>query len=91
MLHAIFEGTIFMLLRVVSVMIVLPIFIIPAVVVCFLGGWLSVIYMRAQLSVKREMSNAQSPVLAHFGGAIAGLGQILSSFRSLLHSKASFL
>jgi hypothetical protein len=32
--------------------------------------------MRAQLSVKREMSNAKQPVLAIFNGAMAGLVSI---------------
>ena len=73
-LHQLIEGTLFMILKVVSVAIVLPLFVIPAVVTFALGGWLSVLYMHAQLSVKREMSNAQAPVLGHFGGAIAGLG-----------------
>jgi len=36
-------------------------------------------YIKAQLSVKREMSNARSPVLSHFGAAIAGIGA--SSYR----------
>ena len=74
MLHAVLEGTIFMLLRVVAVMLITPIFIIPAVIVAILAGWVSQMYMRAQLSVKREMSNARAPVLGHFGSAIAGLG-----------------
>ena len=77
MLHELFEGAIYLILRIVSVMLVLPVFIIPAVIACILGGWLSVIYMREQLSVKREMSNAQAPVIGHFGGAIAGLGESL--------------
>ncbi|KAJ7814135.1 P-loop containing nucleoside triphosphate hydrolase protein [Mycena olivaceomarginata] len=34
------------------------------------------IYIAAQLSVKREMSNAKAPVLGHFGAAIAGLTSI---------------
>jgi hypothetical protein len=44
---------------------------------CFslLGGWIGRIYMKAQLSVKREMSNAKVPVLGHFGAAIAGLSE----------------
>ncbi len=37
-------------------------------------GWLGHVYMKAQLAVKRERSNARSPVIGHFGAAIAGLG-----------------
>ncbi len=42
------------------------------------GGWLGHLYMKAQLSVKRELSNAKSPVLGHIGAAIAGLGKCKS-------------
>ncbi|PIL29209.1 ATP-binding cassette transporter [Ganoderma sinense ZZ0214-1] len=76
MLHAVFEGTVFMLLKVASVMLITPIFIIPAVVVAILAAWVSQMYMRAQLSVKREMSIARAPVVGHFGSAIAGLVSI---------------
>ncbi|KAG6919579.1 hypothetical protein DXG01_004242 [Tephrocybe rancida] len=44
--------------------------------VAILGGWAGQIYIAAQLSVKREMSNAKAPVLGHFGAAIAGLTSI---------------
>ncbi|KAH9929008.1 P-loop containing nucleoside triphosphate hydrolase protein [Epithele typhae] len=76
MLHSLLEGSVYLTLRIVSIAIVLPIFIIPAAIVLLLGWWISSIYMRAQLSVKREMSNAQAPVLGHFGGAISGLVSI---------------
>ena len=74
MLHGVLEGIVFMLLRVASVMLFTPIFIVPATVVAILATWVSQMYMRAQLSVKREMSNARAPVMGHFGSAIAGLG-----------------
>ena len=63
-----------MLLRIAAVMIVTPFYILPVIIVTFLAGWISQIYMRAQLSIKREMSNARAPVLAHFGSAVAGIG-----------------
>ena len=68
------EGTTYMLSKVGALMFVLPIFFFPVVAAFAFGGWFSVIYMRAQLSVKREMSNARAPVMGHFGSAIAGLG-----------------
>lgn len=34
------------------------------------------IYIKAQLSVKRELSKAKAPVIAHFGAAIEGLGML---------------
>jgi len=35
--------------------------------------------MKAQMSVKREMSNARSPVLGHLGAAMSGLGNSVPS------------
>jgi hypothetical protein len=40
-----------------------------------LGIWCAQVYIKAQLCVKREMSNARSPVLGHFGAAVAGIGR----------------
>ncbi|KAM5536848.1 hypothetical protein V8D89_009566 [Ganoderma adspersum] len=76
MLHGVLEGTVYMLLRVAAVMLITPIFIVPAIVVAILAAWISQMYMRAQLSVKREMSNARAPVMGHFGSAIVGLVSI---------------
>ena len=64
-----------MFIRLVSVVIYAPSFFLPAFFVSGFGAWIGQVYMRAQLSVKREMSNAKSPVLDIFGGAIAGLGE----------------
>ncbi|KAI0709575.1 P-loop containing nucleoside triphosphate hydrolase protein [Cerioporus squamosus] len=75
-LHSVIEGSVFMLLKIGAVVFMLPIFIVPAIIVAILGALISQVYMRAQLSVKREMSNAKAPVLGHFGSAIAGLVSI---------------
>lgn len=58
-----------------AVVIYTPAFIVPAILIAIAGGWLGNIYLKAQLSVKREMSNAKSPVLAILGGAISGLSE----------------
>lgn len=65
-----------MIAKLGAVVIYTPTFILPAIVIAVLGGYLGQIYMKAQLSVKREMSNAKSPVLGIFGGAIAGLSKL---------------
>lgn len=65
--------TMSMLGRFIAVITFSPIFTVPGFVVFILGGWCGQIYMKAQLSVKREKSNARAPVLGHFGAAIAGL------------------
>lgn len=68
-----------MIAKLAAVVLFAPAFLLPAVAVAALGGWLGNVYIKAQLSVKREMSNAKSPVLAILGGAMAGLCGSLSS------------
>ncbi|KZV76920.1 multidrug resistance-associated ABC transporter [Peniophora sp. CONT] len=70
------EVSITMAIKLISIVIVTPIFLIPGVIVFLVGGYCGQIYMSAQLSVKREMSNKRAPVLGHFGAAIAGLTSI---------------
>jgi hypothetical protein len=67
--------------KLAGVLVYTPAFIFPAMFV-FVCGWLiGRVYMRAQLSVKREQSVAKAPVLGAFSGAIAGLSKC---FRLLL-------
>jgi ABC-type multidrug transport system fused ATPase/permease subunit len=63
-------------IKFVAVMIITPLFILPGIFITVVGAFLGRVYIKAQLSVKREMANAKSPVLAHFGAAIAGLTSI---------------
>ncbi|KJA13742.1 hypothetical protein HYPSUDRAFT_72890 [Hypholoma sublateritium FD-334 SS-4] len=58
------------------IIIFTPVFFAPGLVVAGLGFYLGNLYLKAQLSVKREMSNARSPLLAHFSAAIAGIVSI---------------
>ncbi|KAG2065985.1 P-loop containing nucleoside triphosphate hydrolase protein [Suillus decipiens] len=62
-----------MITRLGAVVVMTPVFLVPGLFIGLLGAWIGRIYMKAQLSVKREMSNAKAPVLGHFGAAIAGL------------------
>ena len=52
-----------MLVKFGAVVLLTPAFLLPGITVASLGGWCGQIYIAAQLSVKREMSNAKSPVL----------------------------
>jgi hypothetical protein len=61
-----------------AVMIFVPVFVLPGILVFFAGRFCGELYIKAQLSIKREMSNRRSPVLAHFGAAIAGLSNLVS-------------
>jgi hypothetical protein len=64
--------TISMLTKFAAVVFFTPIFLLPGLAVAGLGAWYGSLYLKAQLCVKREMSNARSPVLGHFGAAVAG-------------------
>ncbi|KAK7038087.1 multidrug resistance-associated ABC transporter protein [Favolaschia claudopus] len=65
-----------LVVRFVAIVLYAPLFFIPGVLVGALGTHCGQIYMRAQMPVKRLMSVARAPVLAHFGAAIAGLVSI---------------
>ncbi|KAG1769620.1 hypothetical protein EDD22DRAFT_868510 [Suillus occidentalis] len=70
------ELSLTMIVKLGAVVTMTPVFLVPGLFIGLLGGWIGRIYMKAQLSVKREMSNAKAPVLGHFGAAIAGLTSI---------------
>ncbi|KAK0480768.1 hypothetical protein IW261DRAFT_1474488 [Armillaria novae-zelandiae] len=76
LLFAVFELTLAMIIKFIAVVAFTPIFLFPGIVVAILGAWCGQIYIKAQLSVKRELSNAKAPVLGHFGAAIAGITSI---------------
>ncbi|KAH7337951.1 P-loop containing nucleoside triphosphate hydrolase protein [Rhizoctonia solani] len=50
-----------------------PHFMIPGITILAGGFWVGRIYIRSQLSVKREMSNARSLIFSHFGTALVGI------------------
>ncbi|KAI0705524.1 P-loop containing nucleoside triphosphate hydrolase protein [Earliella scabrosa] len=90
-MHSVLEGSIYMIVKVAVVVFMLPIFLAAATLVAALGGWISHLYMRAQLSVKRELSNARAPVLGHFGSAISGLVSIRAYGAQEAFKKESYL
>ncbi|KAJ6559868.1 P-loop containing nucleoside triphosphate hydrolase protein [Mycena capillaripes] len=59
-----------------AVVLLTPLFSVPGVVAAIIGGTIGQLFIKAQLSVKREASNAKAPILGHFGAAIAGLTSI---------------
>ncbi|KAI9061280.1 P-loop containing nucleoside triphosphate hydrolase protein [Trametes sanguinea] len=67
---------VYMVLKVAAVLIFSPIFVIPAIVVSLASGLCAHVFMKVQLSVKREMSNSKAPVLAHFGAAVSGITSV---------------
>jgi ABC-type multidrug transport system fused ATPase/permease subunit len=62
--------------RLVAIIFSAPIFIIPGLLIGIVGGMMGQLYIKAQVSVKREQSNAKSPVLAEVNGAFDGLASI---------------
>jgi ABC-type multidrug transport system fused ATPase/permease subunit len=62
--------------RLVAIAFSAPAFIIPGLVIGAFGGFLGQIYLRAQMSVKRERSNAKSLVVAEVNDAFTGLVSI---------------
>ena len=54
-----------MLVKFGIVVLLTPAFLLFGIIVKSLGGWCGQIYIAAQLSVRRKMSNAKLPVLGH--------------------------
>ena len=73
------------LLKFCTVLSFSPLFIIPGSIITILGGLCAQMYMKAQLCVKREMSNAKAPVLGHFGAAMTGLSMYNEFFKIRMH------
>lgn len=69
------ELTITMLVKLAAVVYLAPPFALPGLIVAIVGGWCGQVYMKAELSIKRELSNAKAPMLAHLGAALTGLGK----------------
>ncbi|KAF8803433.1 multidrug resistance-associated ABC transporter [Phlegmacium glaucopus] len=65
-----------MVIKLAAPVLFTPIFLLPGILIAALGVYLGNVYLRAQMSVKREKSNAKSPLLSHFAAAIAGLVSI---------------
>ncbi|KAF8953252.1 multidrug resistance-associated ABC transporter [Flammula alnicola] len=65
-----------MLTKLGAIVLLTPAFVVPGAAAAILGLWTGNVYLNAQLSVKRETSNARSPLLSHFSAAIHGLVSI---------------
>ncbi|KAK7041873.1 hypothetical protein VNI00_008830 [Paramarasmius palmivorus] len=67
-----------MIFRLLSIIFVFqaPLFILPCILVTSLGVVCGMVYLKAQIPVKREMSNAKAPVLGHVNAAFADLTSI---------------
>ncbi|KAJ7919473.1 P-loop containing nucleoside triphosphate hydrolase protein [Mycena leptocephala] len=59
-----------------AVVLLTPLFSVPGVLAAIIGGAVGQLFIKAQLSIKRESSNAKAPVLGHFSASITGLTSI---------------
>ncbi|CAE7167766.1 unnamed protein product [Rhizoctonia solani] len=66
------DMTIQIISRFIAIMIVSPAFSLAGALLLALGVWLGRVYISAQISVKRHMSNARSPMYSYFHAALAG-------------------
>ncbi|KAI9061281.1 P-loop containing nucleoside triphosphate hydrolase protein [Trametes sanguinea] len=74
--EAMTEVFVYMVLKVVAIIILSPIFIVPALFVSMASGLCANVFIKVQLAVKRELSNSKAPVLAHFGAAVSGITSV---------------
>lgn len=66
-----------MMVKLIAIFVYAPVFLVPSLLVVGLGAWLGKVYIKAQLSVKRELSIRKTPVLAAFSNATRGLSVYL--------------
>ncbi|KAI0357917.1 P-loop containing nucleoside triphosphate hydrolase protein [Trametes cingulata] len=66
----------FLLLKMLAVIIFSPVFAIPALMVAIAGALCGQVFLKAQMPVKREMSNRKAPVLSHLNAAISGITSV---------------
>lgn len=67
------ELSITLALKLILLVWMVPVFAPLALVVGLVGGIMGEFYVRAQMNVKRECSNAKSPLYSQFAAAIAGV------------------
>lgn len=70
------ENWLHFLLRIASIVSIMPIFALPVAVICTAGFTIGEMYTRAQISIKRLCSINYSPVFSHFTDSLAGLSVI---------------
>ncbi|KDR82057.1 hypothetical protein GALMADRAFT_240518 [Galerina marginata CBS 339.88] len=72
----VFEIGVIIFVRFLAICFYAPTVGLFAFVIFIVGGFIGNIYMKSQLAVKREMSKAKAPVMAHFGASVEGLTSI---------------
>ncbi|RDX55375.1 P-loop containing nucleoside triphosphate hydrolase protein [Lentinus brumalis] len=73
LLYNLYEMTVSIFMKFVVIVVIAPIFSVVGAISAVLGGWWAQIYLKAQLPVKREMSNTRAPILGHLSTTLTGL------------------
>lgn len=72
----VFDISLGLLIKFLSIVVMIPLFSLPAVVIAAFGSFIGELYIHSQLSVKREMSNAKSPLFSHLAASVSGIVSI---------------
>lgn len=81
MMRYVFESATRLLFQIGAVSSVLPVFIIPSALACFVGIIAGEMYTRTAVAVKRIVSSSQSPLFSQFSDSIAGMAVIRARSR----------
>lgn len=73
-----------LLLRFAAIAVMSPLFSTTGVALAAIGWWLGQVYIKAQLVVKREMSNARAPIIGHFSATVSGISKALFSTMTIM-------
>jgi ABC-type multidrug transport system fused ATPase/permease subunit len=65
-----------LVLRIAGIASIMPIFAVPAAIICTIGFVIGEMYTRAQVSIKRLCAVNYSPVFTHFTDTLAGMSVI---------------
>ncbi|KAG5644694.1 hypothetical protein DXG03_007917 [Asterophora parasitica] len=72
----VFELGVILIVDFLAIMFYTPVVGLFGLVIVAVGACVGDVYMKSQLAVKREMSKAKAPVMAHFGASIEGITSI---------------
>jgi ABC-type multidrug transport system fused ATPase/permease subunit len=72
-LDAFLDSVITLFFRIGAIGSILPVFMIPAALSCFVGIAIGEMYTRTAVTVKKLVSSSQSPVFTQFSDTLAGL------------------
>lgn len=75
-LRATVDNVLKLILRIGGVATIMPIFALPAAIVCGIGFWVGELYTRCQIPAKKMMSASNSPIFSQFQDTMSGLSVI---------------